>query len=196
MSNNNFVKGACRHCAGHLEFPADGAGEFIECPHCGQSTELTALVVAGQNQKLRQFFLAAVAVAMFAVAGIWFLKHKPNPSAMVRMPSAPAMTNNSLATGKASGYERTNEFAISAIKLQKTPGSSLVYVTGKVRNVSDRRRFGVKIELGLSDSHDNSIGKAKDYQPLMEPGSEWNFKAMVLETNAAAARLNSILEDQ
>ena len=196
MSNNNFLKGECRHCAGHLEFPADGAGQFIECPHCGQSTELTALVVAGQNQMQRKLWLGMAAAVMFAVAAFWFLKLKPIPAATMRSSSAPAMTNNSSAAMTTSGYERTNDFTVSAVKLEKTPGSSLVYVTGKVRNVSDRRRFGVKLELGLSDSHENPVGRAKDYQSLMEPGSEWSFKAMVLETNAASAKLNSILEDQ
>ena len=80
MSNNNFLKGECRHCAGHLEFPADGAGQFIECPHCGQSTELTALVVAGQNQMQRKLWLGMAAAVMFAVAAFWFLKLKPIPA--------------------------------------------------------------------------------------------------------------------
>jgi len=36
-------------------------------------------------------------------------------------------------------------------KLEKTSGSSLVYVTGTIRNDSERQRFGVKVEFSLFD---------------------------------------------
>jgi hypothetical protein len=31
---------ACRHCAGGIEFPVEGVGQEIECPHCGSATQL------------------------------------------------------------------------------------------------------------------------------------------------------------
>jgi hypothetical protein len=97
---------------------------------------------------------------------------------------------------KPSDEQRTNDFAISPVKLQKTPGSSLVYVTGKIRNLTGRQRFGVKVELGLFDAQTNAIGRASDYQPVLEPNGDWRFKALVMESQAASARLNTIAEDQ
>jgi len=44
MSNNEFAKGECDHCQGHLEFPAEAVGRTAPCPHCGQPTELRPLI--------------------------------------------------------------------------------------------------------------------------------------------------------
>jgi hypothetical protein len=90
----------------------------------------------------------------------------------------------------------TNEFAILPYKLEKTPGSSLVYVTGIVRNLSDRQRFGIKLEFGLTDTNDTAVGSATDYQPVLEPHAEWHFRAMVMASKAASAQFKSIAEDK
>ena len=41
VGGQQFSKGVCQSCGGHLEFPASAAGDSILCPHCGQSTPLT-----------------------------------------------------------------------------------------------------------------------------------------------------------
>lgn len=90
----------------------------------------------------------------------------------------------------------TNGFALSAFKLEKTPGSSLVYVTGSVRNLSAKQRFGVKIIFGLLATNQTSVGTASDYAPTLDAHGQWKFKALVMETKAAVATLDSIREDQ
>lgn len=35
-----FLKGACQLCGGHLEFPTEALGGKTECPHCGRVTAL------------------------------------------------------------------------------------------------------------------------------------------------------------
>ena len=207
MSNNNFAKGECRHCAGHLEFPADAVGATIECPHCGQPTELVAPISTNKNNGSSRAWLGigvAVLVVFVGLAVAIFLIKKTGRSAILETQTAPAMqTNNSAATSvspvvqpKPLDEERTNDFSISAIKLEKTPGSSLVYVTGKIRNLSSRQRFGVKVEFGLFDTNENAVGQATDYQAVLEPNGDWRFKAMVMDSKAVSARLNSIIEDQ
>ena len=126
---------------------------------------------------------------------------KKSGRAAVSEASVPPLrsTNNSTAPVRVRNdpnETRTNDFGVSAIKLDKTEGSSLVYATGKIRNLSSNRRFGVKVELNLFDTNNNQVGQAKDYQPLLEPGAEWHFKAMVMESKAASAKLNSVLEDR
>jgi hypothetical protein len=37
---NSFVTCPCNNCSGHLEFPVDGMGQTINCPHCGVETIL------------------------------------------------------------------------------------------------------------------------------------------------------------
>src|SRR5689334_8555589 len=40
MSQIKHLKGNCSHCSGPIEFPADALGMTVDCPHCGQQTEL------------------------------------------------------------------------------------------------------------------------------------------------------------
>lgn len=190
MSNRNFVKGECRHCAGHLEFPADAAGETIACPHCGQPTELVATVLLNKINGFRRTWLVAAVVGLLLLgvfAALFLLKKRTVPAAAANVP---AVIQNKLSDG-----ERTNDFAIAAIKLEKTPGNSLVYVTGKIKNLSDHRRFGVKVEFGLFDTNGNPVGKATDYQPVLEPRGDWHCKALVMYSKAGSAKFNSIHED-
>ena len=198
MSTDNFVKCECRACGGHLEFPAEAAGETIECPHCGKPTKLAAGAAPNQAGISRRKRLA-IAVALFLAAVVptlLLVLNKPHAAASSALVTKAVSTNTPAAPAVPADEIRTNDFAVSAIRLEKTPGSSLVYVTGKIRNLGDRRRFGVRVELNLFDKNARPIGLAKDYPPLLEPGAEWHFKAMVMESKVVSARLNSIHEEQ
>jgi len=143
--------------------------------------------------------MLAGGILMFAsglVTGIFLAKKtgvaataKPPP--VVTAPAKPVAAPAQPADG-----EHLHDFAISPAKLEKTPGSSLVYVTGKVRNLTSRQRFGVKIEFQLFDANHTAIGKATDYHPVLEPDGVWRFKALVMESKVATVRLHSITEDQ
>ena len=40
MSDQRFCLASCRHCGQHIEFPAEGAGMRVPCPHCAEETVL------------------------------------------------------------------------------------------------------------------------------------------------------------
>jgi Zn-dependent protease with chaperone function len=40
MSDSQFRIASCRHCGQHIEFPAEGAGMLVPCPHCAGETIL------------------------------------------------------------------------------------------------------------------------------------------------------------
>ena len=46
MSEKPFLKCACAHCAGRIEFPAEVAGQAVDGPHCGKKTSLQSVPVA------------------------------------------------------------------------------------------------------------------------------------------------------
>lgn len=202
MSNSGYVKGECHACGGPLEFPAAGAGETVSCPHCGQPTVLAAgrpaMPATGGGR--RPWGWPTVAVVLAALAAGYFLAVKPGPpGAATAPPAAPRPATNpappAAVVPAPPAYDvETNDFGISTLTLEKTPGSSLVYVTGSVRNLSDHQRFGVKVDYALFDAHDRLIGHATDYQSLLEPQGDWDFKAMVMESRAVAARFNGITE--
>lgn len=46
MSESKYLKCLCQNCNGPIEFPADGIGSSVHCPHCGQKTTLFATPAA------------------------------------------------------------------------------------------------------------------------------------------------------
>jgi hypothetical protein len=190
MTETGFSKCECRHCAGHIEFPKNAAGQTVPCPHCGRLTEL------GAKPGKRSFLPLIIAIFLFVLISglaIWFMlptKNEPraglqnNPSAVT---NSPVMKNHV-------DEIITNQFSVSGVKLTKTTNSSLIYVTGKVRNLSDQKRFGVKVEFSLLTASAASAGNASDYASSLDPNSDWNFKALVLDSKAATARFSSVAE--
>ena len=208
MANDDFTKGECRHCAGHLEFPAAAAGQSIACPHCGQPTELRPRPSSTNSTGIRRLWLVAAPAVLLFLAGaaswLYFQEKTPPPGVTESQPAAPIPAAPSVTTSPAKpsapvlapGEVRTNDFDISPIQLEKTPGSSLVYVTGKIRNLTARQRFGVKVEFTLLDTADQAIGHATDYQSVLDPNGDWDFKALVMESKTVSARFSGIKEDQ
>jgi hypothetical protein len=37
---SGFLRCPCNNCSGHIEFPSDGVGQTVTCPHCGMETLL------------------------------------------------------------------------------------------------------------------------------------------------------------
>jgi len=225
MANQQFLKGECAACGGHLEFPAGGADQTIACPHCGQPTKLLPIFSARSlpsTSGLMVWLILAVVLSVSTVAAFWYISHQaaiplpisttnhlatvtpPSPPVSPVTPPAPVPPPPSPPPAPPQpevselqpGETRTNEFIITAAHLDPTPGSSLVYVTGKVRNPTDRQRFGVKVRFALLDATGATIGSATDYQPMLDPHGEWTFKALVMESKTVTAQLSGISEDK
>ena len=82
---------------------------------------------------------------------------------------------------------------VGPISLESGNGH-LVYATGILRNTTSRERFGVKVELDVYDAKSNKLDSATDYIPVIEPGKEWKFRALVMDDKASRAKLSSIKE--
>jgi len=197
MSRRPYLRGRCQHCDGHLEFPADAAGDRIECPHCEEKTDLIADGPAKGSPRLLMAGVAVLALAA-GLAGFWWHQKKavasPAPP-VAATPAVPPANANSGIKPPAADETVISDFAISGIKLEREKGSSLVYVTGKVRNLTERQRFGVKVELKLFDAQDQLAGKTTDYHSVLEPHGTWKFKALVLESKTASAALDDVIEE-
>ena len=89
-----------------------------------------------------------------------------------------------------------NGFRVSPVTLDKGEGSSIVYAIGTISNLTNRQRFGVRIEIELLDASGNKIGNATDYRPTLELKEEWRFRALVVEKRAVSAKLVAIKEDK
>ena len=204
MRGQKYLKGACQHCGGHIEFPAEIVGTPTPCPHCGQHTELLLARPAeesGLPLRVILWTVAAIVVLLAGLAGSLFAVKRAQRLVERQRQHAPAMAAPVLPTNAPevadaikNGVEQ-NDFAVSEIMLDKAAGTSLVYGVGTVRNAANRQRFGVKIQLALFDVSGQKVGTATEYRQVLEPNAEWHFKALVVDSKAVSAKLEWIKED-
>jgi len=111
-------------------------------------------------------------------------------------PESPRLVGNGLTNAPASHKSIDDLKVASIITLEKTKGSSLIYAVGLLKNDSIHQRYGVTIELELTDAGGNRAGTAKDYRAVLEPRQEWRFRALVLDSKAASAKVAVIREEE
>jgi hypothetical protein len=197
MAKTKYLKGECQHCSGSLEFPAESIGLTATCPHCGKETELQLATPPIQPTVPRRIIVWTLLAIVLLVGGLIVsvagLKHYQKQLAERKKQAvAPA-------TAPAQALEdpfASQGFKTSAVQLEKTSGSSLVYATGTVANQTDHQRFGVRVELDVLDGAGRRIGSAKDYQAVLDPKAEWRFKALVIGSNAVSAKIGALTEDK
>jgi len=218
MSESNHLKCPCEQCGGTIEFPADGVGQCVNCPHCNQQTILLAppseeaqvepfVTTDPQPSKGRRYTIAFIVLAVAVMAAGAFLfrdrfarslsnevaRDTPTNGHTATV-EAPVLQTNSPAPVKIS--KSIDDLKVGPIALEKTKGSSLVYAVGVLRNDSGHQRFGVNIEVELSDARGNKAGTAKDYRAVLEPRQEWRFRALVLDSKAVSAKIATIREEE
>lgn len=195
MSDQKYLKGECQHCGGHLEFSAEAAGTTAACPHCGQATDLFLAVPEHKTAVPVKTIVWTAITVLILIGGLIGVMIALKRAQRLAAANKIAPAARPVAATPPDPFAQAG-FHVSAITLEDTPGSSLVYAVGTVRNATNRRRFGVKVELELFDADGKSIGAAKDYQATIEPQAEWKFKALVVESKVASAKITSIKEDQ
>ena len=205
MNRTKFLKGPCQSCGGHLEFPAEAIGTSIDCPHCGRSTELMLAAppeVPTVPRRTVVWTAITILILLLGLGGaLMALKRAEKRAAAKREQEAasPASTETSSQDSTVllqSDLVTKAGFRASEVTLQKTPGSSLVHAVGTLTSTLARQRFGVKVHLDLFDASGKKVGEATDYQPVLEPNGQWNFKALVVSSKAASAKIGAIKEDQ
>jgi hypothetical protein len=204
MLPDHYLKSRCRHGAGAARYPGNTARRALPCPHCGKTTASTAATSSEAGFSTQRLLVAMVVIALIAGgAALWLSKpggHAPETKVVTSPtnPSNPPVAEVNTVTNAPEPQPQlaTNDFAVMPFTLERTPGSSLVYVTGVIRNVSSRQRFGVKVTFGLFDTNEEPVGTATDYHEVIEPHADWSFRAMVIPSRAATVQFNSIEEEK
>ncbi|HLX69238.1 MAG TPA: FxLYD domain-containing protein [Verrucomicrobiae bacterium] len=210
----NYFKCHCQRCGGHIEFPSNGAGVTIDCPHCGKKTVLGVAIGGAKLKKSNKVLWIALGlmavIAGGAVVFIWPQKPKAravadpvkvvDPVKTVAAPFVPVTITNqpvSQTTSQPAPAANTiSDFDLTKISLQKVPGSSLVYAVGTAKNTVARQRFGVKIELNELDENDKNLGVISDYVSVVDPQKAWQFKAVLTSPHVAKVTVAGIKEQQ
>ena len=204
MNKTKYLKGECSECHGHIEFPAEATGTMTECPHCGKPTVLLLAMPPEEpsvGRKALVWFVIALLISGLGLAGalaalklaqkrVAAQKEQAEASALAAAKEAKAATEVVDDPLVKAGFQ------VSAIRLEKTPGTSVVHAVGTLTNATSRQRFGVKIEIEILDAVGQKLQTATDYQPVLEPNGEWQFAAPVMESKAKSAKLAGIKETQ
>jgi hypothetical protein len=203
MSEAKYLKSTCAHCGGHIEFPADGIGSVVPCPHCGWEIELSLDAPANESEapsRSRKWIVAGLVILLVGIVGVigaLVVAKNVARKAQQQRNAKPAATPAARANPTPAPAANTiNDFAVSDVKMEKKPGSTLVYASGTVRNITDKPRFGVAVEVDLLDGSGRKVGTAKDYKESIEPRAEWTYRALIVVKQAVAARVTSITEQQ
>jgi hypothetical protein len=124
---------------------------------------------------------------------------KPAPTNSATNPPAGEPAESSIPVAEASKNQKSiDDLKPGAVTLERAKAGSLVHAVGTIKNTSDQQRFGVRVELELTDARGNPAGKASDYTQVIEPRREWRFRALVLDpkgSKAVAGKVSSIKED-
>jgi hypothetical protein len=131
-------------------------------------------------------------------------KKAPADSARASDMTDPALTSKTTkspadsspaAPPTSSGPKALSDLRTGGVTFEKATGSSLVYAVGSLTNASSHERYGVRIEVALTDAGGQSAGVAKDYRPLIGPGEVWRFRALILDSRARKGAVSNITED-
>ena len=192
------VRGDFQQCGGPFNSPAEATGQTTDCPHCGQPTELLLALppeakTPASTKAIIYTVLALVILGGGLIAAVLLLKRAERLTARQRgtTPNVAAQTS----PAAVDPFARLG-FHVSPVTLETSPGGSVVHAVGRIRNLTNRQRFGMNVEVELLDADGNKVGEAKDYQAVLEPDAEWQFRALVLEKTAVAARVLAITETQ
>jgi hypothetical protein len=191
------LRGECQHCGQLMEFEAEAVGTTGHCPYCGQETELMLALPPDPGSPARtKAIIFTIIVLVILVGGgggmMMALKRAQRLNAQKQDVAAPV----SQPPPKAVDPIAALGFRASPVTLDQGEGSSIVYAVGTIGNLTNRQRFGVRVELELLDASSNKVGSASDYRATLEPNEEWRFRALVVEKKTAAARVVTIKEDK
>jgi len=220
MSAARYFKCLCQHCRGRIEFPIEGVGTTVACPHCGEETDLSLPEsddVDRAVERTRVWAIGGLIVLVLLLVAAFVAVHLlQNIAPRVRqargvssrqsLPAKPATEAHSPSTLTATAtvadsspppeWLRTNELAISPIGLATQPGSTLMHATGTVVNLATRKRFGVVVELQLLDADGNELRQIRDNRAVLEPSASWEIRALVPAPKSKSARLAAVREDR
>ena len=176
--------------------PVDEAS--VESPEPGSGERVATNERPGSKRTL--LWIALLLLALAGAAAIFIFKDRSaRPQTPAVNGQSPA-TNLEAAKSPASAPTRApksiDDLKVGPITFEKSKGSSLVYAVGVLRNDSGHQRFGVNLELELTDARGNKAGTAKDYRAVIEPRQEWRFRALVLDSKAVSAKVAAIREEE
>lgn len=158
----------------------------ISCPHCQQPMALPGMAV-GQTLR-RWLWLSVLGVVILIGAGGAWLKFAP------RTGSSGAAKPSVIPNPPPADLQRMNKLAFWDFSLERREGSTITHAVARVLNEAGETRYGIEVQLELSDEVARVVGTAKDYIERLEPGQDVYLRALVIKRDAVSARVVQVTE--
>jgi hypothetical protein len=203
----------CRQCGGHIEFPSQGVGMWIHCPHCGEKTQLvapppipsvtsTAPVPRKPKSSRRTLFIVVGIIAGLVIVGVGAVlligfkieQHREARRAVV-IHQVPPPSDATPKVEQQPDADLWKGLKPSGVSIESSPKSRLVYAVGTIKNNTDKQRFGVKVTLDILDKQGEKLGTTTDYTQFIDAHKDWSFKALVAYPKAKTAKVTAISEE-
>lgn len=193
------LRGQCRHCGGRFDFPAAQIGTMGDCPHCGRTIEMmleTPKTESAVPRRVVVYSLLAIALLGLGLLATAVALKRARSLARQLGSTGGTQTDTSTPRKGSTGHFllQTNDFQITPATISKDPTGPLFLAVGVLSNRLNRPRFGVQLTFDVLDAGGRKVGTAMDAVILVEPLGKWQFRAPLLQTNAASVRFASILE--
>jgi hypothetical protein len=198
--NMKDLRGQCQHCGGRFDFPAEMIGTSRSCPHCGKETEMLLERPRAESEvpkRMVVYCVLAIAILGLGLVATTYALQRARSIAQRKNPAA-AQAGNSVAQTSPGGpfVVQTNDFYITAAAVRKPTGEPLSLAFGVLSNGLNRPRLGVSLTFDVLDRQGQKIGTTMDSIILVEPLGKWQFRAPLLQTNAAAVRFVHVHEEK
>jgi len=194
------LRGLCQHCGGRFDFPAEVIGNTGPCPHCGKDTEMMLEKPKAESEvpkRMVVYCVLAVVILGLGLAATNFALKRARSMAQGKNPAGATPGGTAPRNAPAGPLVvQTNDFFITAATVQKPEGEPLPLALGVLSNGLSRPRLGVRLTLDVLDARGQKIGTTMDSIILVEPLGKWQFRAPLLQTNAAGVRFAGVHEEK
>ncbi len=128
------------------------------------------------------WFWAIAAVLVIGIGGSASESNKQTAQPTTQPQSTAVSTNKPTKTAAPKPVQTAKpDLEVISSKLEK--GTYLSYITGKIRNNTDRQFNYVQVEINLYDKNGDQADSTLTNTANLEPHSTWKFKALVANSD-------------
>jgi len=128
----------------------------------------------GLRQRTRDAFLQTIG-----------LKEKEQPAPAPAVPQTPTGNATDPTAPQVAAPTQDPDLRLAEHAIEPDKDNGALYIVGTIKNVSQYRYYRVRITFQLKDTAQSPLETtATAYTPVIEPGKEWPFKALIIHPDA------------
>lgn len=200
MNGTRQLKGQCTECGGFFHYPAQMIGTNSRCPLCGKETELLLAtpepIESALPPRIIVWTVIAVVILGAGLAGSLVALKQARSWVENRRPPATLPTAKAVSEPGQRVLFELNGIQVTALSVEKPRGGGMAYATGQLVNRTKDQLRSVTVVLDILDTAGQKLVVTEDSTRDLMPDGTWNFRAPLLVSQAASARVTTIRKTQ